>query len=133
MGRFILYLIPLVLAVYCLVNVITSRNEDIRNLPKVGWIVIILFFPLIGSIVWLFAGRPIEARDRRSPYERRAPQFPEYDRPGRLYAPDPEADAEFLKKVRERAEEQRRKAQEEKRRQQGQQSDEPDGATGAEG
>jgi hypothetical protein len=111
MGRLIVfYVVPLVLAIYCLVNAITSRADDVRNLPKVAWILLILFFPFLGSIAWLVAGRPVAARPRR--YERSAPEFPEYDRPGRAAAMDPEADAEFLRKVRERAEEQRRKAKE---------------------
>ena len=62
MGRLILfYLVPLVLAIYCLVNAITSRADDIRHLPKVAWILLILFFPFLGSIAWLAAGRPVAA------------------------------------------------------------------------
>lgn len=114
MGRLILfYLVPLVLAIYCLVNAITSRPDDIRHLPKVAWILLILFFPFLGSIAWLLAGRPVAPRPR--PYERPATAFPEYDRPGRAAAVDPEADAEFLRRVRERAEEQRRKAKEQEK------------------
>ena len=111
MGRLIVfYLVPLVLAIYCLINAITSRPDDIRHLPKVAWLLLIRFFPFLGSIAWLVAGRPVAARPRA--YERPATDFPEYDRPGRAAAIDPEADAEFLRKVRERAEEQRRMAKE---------------------
>ena len=53
---------------------------------------------------------------RHGPHERSVGAYPEYDRPGRFAATDPEADEAFLKKVRERAEEQRRKAREQKRR-----------------
>ena len=98
-----------VLWVYCLVSVISSRDGDARHLPKIGWIVIVLLFPLVGSIAWLVAGRPRGARTARSPYERQAPGFPEYDRPGRASALDAEADEEFLRRCRERAEEQRRR------------------------
>ena len=71
------------------------------------WLLIVLFFPLAGSLAWLVAGRP--RRERRRPGAARAvPQFPEYDRPGRASASRPEDDEEFLRKVRERAEEQRR-------------------------
>jgi hypothetical protein len=123
MGRLIVfYVLPLVLAIYCLVNAITSRDSDIRHLPKVAWILLILFFPFVGSIAWLLAGRPIEPRPGPR-HERLAPAFPEYDRPGRAAAVDPEADAEFLRQVRERAEEQRRKAREEKRKQEEQEQE----------
>lgn len=93
--------------VFCLVDVISSEEGSIRNLPKFPWLLIVLFFPLAGSIAWLVAGRPQDA-PRRSAHEREVPQFPEYDRPGRAAAVSPEDDEEFLRKVRERAEEQRR-------------------------
>ena len=124
MGRLLLfYVVPLVLAIYCLVEAISSRDDEIRHLKKVWWILLILFFPLLGSIAWLAAGRPVRAQARPSAYERPAPVFPEYDRPGRAAAVDPEADAEFLRKIRERAEEQRRLAKEMKKREES--GDEP--------
>jgi len=107
-----------ILWLYCLINVITSRDDEVRNLPKIAWLVIVLLFPLVGSIAWLAAGRPVSAAAPRSRWERSAPGFPEYDRPGRAAALDPEADAEFLRKVRERAEDQRRRAKEQQRREQ---------------
>ncbi len=112
--RVLLYLLPIVLAVYCLVEAISARDDEVRNLSKVWWILLILFFPFIGSIAWLAAGRPVRASRRPGPYERSASAFPEYDRPGRFAATDPEADEAFLAQVRERAEEQRRLARERK-------------------
>ena len=50
------------------------------------WILLILFFPLAGSIAWLVAGRPTGALPRRPAHERGAPGYPEYDRPGRMAA-----------------------------------------------
>ncbi len=95
--------------VYCLVDVLGSRDDEVRGLPKLGWFVVVLLFPLAGSLVWLVAGRPQAARPARSAYERPAPAFPEYDRPGRATASSPEADEDFLRQVRARAEEQRRR------------------------
>ena len=54
------------------------------------------------------------------------PQFPEYDRPGRAAATSPEADEEFLRKVRERAEEQRRAYREQQLRRERQERGETD-------
>lgn len=115
MLRLMFFVVPLVLAIYCLVEAISSRDDEVRHLSRVWWILLILFFPFVGSIAWLAAGRPVRAPRRTGAYERPMPEFPEYDRPGRLAASDPEADAEFLRKVRARAEEQRRKAQEQRR------------------
>ena len=47
------------------------------------------------------------------------PHYPEYDRPGRAMGATPESDDEFLKRVRERAEEQRRRAAEQKKIEEG--------------
>lgn len=112
MIRALPFLILFVLAIFCLVQAISARDDEVRNLPRFVWILLILFFPLVGSIAWLVAGRPLPApRQTWAP-----PGFPEYDRPGRAAATNPEDDAEFLRKVRERAEEQRRRYAEEKRR-----------------
>ncbi|WP_148612402.1 PLDc N-terminal domain-containing protein [Nocardioides rubriscoriae] len=101
--------------VYCLVEVIQTPEGSIRNLPKVVWLLLVLLFPFVGSVAWLVAGRPDHGPGRVSPYERRAPQFPEYDRPGRAAAVDPARDEEFLRQVRERAEAQRRRHEERRR------------------
>ncbi|MCW2762674.1 MAG: hypothetical protein JWR85_2875 [Marmoricola sp.] len=100
-------LLVLALWVFCLVDVIGSSEGEVRNLPKLWWIVIVLLFPFAGSVAWLVAGRP-QGEAGRSKHERAMPGFPEYDRPGRAAAAKPEDDEAFLNQVRERAEEQRR-------------------------
>jgi Phospholipase_D-nuclease N-terminal len=85
---------------FCLLDVITSDESECRNLPKFGWLVLVLILPDVGSIIWLIAGRPL----------RPAGGLP--DAPGRSSVPNPDDDEEFLRKVRERAEQQRRKARE---------------------
>ena len=112
----VVWAVGAVLWLYCLIEAITSNEGDVRNLPKLGWIFLVLLFPFVGSIAWLAAGRPVTVQRRRGSHERGTSAFPEYDRPGRFAASDPAADEEFLKKVRERAEEQRRRAAEQKRR-----------------
>ena len=106
----------LALWIYSLVDVIGSDEGAIRHLPKLWWLLIVLLFPFAGSVAWLLAGRATGRGPGRSPYERAVPQFPEYDRPGRMAATDTAADEEFLRGVRERAEEQRRRHREEQRR-----------------
>ena len=120
------FLLVLALDIFCVIDVIQSREDEVRNLPKIAWLLLILFFPLIGSIAWLAAGRPQRGPARRSAYEREALGFPEYDRPGRAAGLTPESDEEFLRRVRERAEEQRRKAAEEKKRREQEQEQDPD-------
>lgn len=105
----VMSVISFALAVYCVVSIIGTPAHRIRNLPKVAWLLLVLFFPLLGSIAWLAAGRPAKTARAPRAYERETPEFPEYDRPGRAAAVDPAKDEEFLRKVRERAEEQRKR------------------------
>lgn len=110
MARLGVYVGPLivVLWVFCVVDVILTRPDRARHLPKIGWLVLVLLFPLVGSVAWLVAGRP---RAGRAPGPS-ATGFPEYDRPGRVAGVSPESDEEFLRRCRERAEEQRRRHRE---------------------
>lgn len=107
----LLGVVSLALAIYCLIDVIRTPEGAAQHLPKIAWLVLVLLFPLVGSIAWLVAGRPGRAAAPRS-----TSAFPEYDRPGRMVASDPEADDAFLRQVRARAEEQRRRYREEQRR-----------------
>ena len=104
--------------IFCLVDVAQTRDDEIRNLNKGAWILIVLFFSVMGAIGWFVFGRPDRRPRTPAAYERHAPAFPEYDRPGRAAALDPEKDAEFLEQVRLRAEEQRRRYAEQKKREQ---------------
>ena len=46
--RYLPAVVAFALAVFCLVDVIGAREP--RNLPKWAWIVMILLFPLVGSL-----------------------------------------------------------------------------------
>lgn len=110
-------LILLGLWVFCLIDVITTAESDMRNLPKMAWLFIVLILPDIGSIAWLVAGRNWQGR--QSSYRSNtgaAKAYPEYDRPGRAVPANPDDDDAFLKQVRERAEAQRREYQARRKR-----------------
>lgn len=108
MIRLLPAVVVFILWAYCLVDAITTDQSRIRHLPKVAWIVLVLLFPLVGSIAWLVAGRPTTPA-RLTREQGGAAGFPEYERPGRMAAADPVKDEEFLRQVRARAEEQRRR------------------------
>ena len=82
-------LATLALWIFSLVDVIGSDEGRIRHLLKVWWLLIVLFFPLAGSIAWLVAGRPARGGPRSPRHERAVPEFPEYDRPGGQWRPTP--------------------------------------------
>lgn len=110
----LLGVVTFALWVFCLVEAISTPADRIRNLPKVAWVLLVLLFPLVGSIAWLVAGRP-DSGAARSGHDRSAPGFPEYNRPGRAAPADPAKDEEFLRQVRERAEDQRRRHEQARR------------------
>ena len=110
-------LIELILLVYCVLNVITTPEDQVRNLPKLLWLFLVILLPLVGGIAWLVAGRPLSGgRPGGMPYKGNTGRFPEYDRPGRAAAQNPDDDEAFLRNLRERAEEQRKRAAEQARR-----------------
>ncbi|GAB3131142.1 PLDc N-terminal domain-containing protein [Tsukamurella serpentis] len=99
--------IVLLLWVLALVDVIVADEHRVRHLPKLGWLAVILLIPLAGSLIWFLLGRPVGAA---SGAPSRTTGYPEYERPGRHLAQYPDDDDEFLRKCRERADEQRRRA-----------------------
>jgi hypothetical protein len=110
-------LLELILLVYCVLNVITTPEDQVRNLPKLLWLFLVVFLPLVGGIAWLVAGRPVGGtRPGGLPYKGNTGRFPEYERPGRATANSPDDDEAFLRGLRERAEEQRKRAADQARR-----------------
>jgi len=61
MLRVLMFLVPLALSVYAFIDCISTEDEDIRHMPKPLWAILVLLFPLVGSVSWLIAGK------RRSP------------------------------------------------------------------
>ncbi|GCE77181.1 PLD nuclease N-terminal domain-containing protein [Cellulomonas biazotea] len=97
MIRYLPFVVEIGLLVYCLIDCVQSDEGRVRNLPKVGWIVLIILLPIVGGIAWLVAGRPQGTR-RDVPWPSTATAgFPEYERP-RRGAPDD--DPEFLAGMR---------------------------------
>lgn len=100
MLRLLPIIIELGLLVYCLVDCIQTDSVLVRNLPKGGWILLIVVLPLVGGIAWLVAGRPERgARAPGVPWPSTATAgFPEYERPRPL---GPDDDPGFLAADRE--------------------------------
>ncbi|GAA1525716.1 hypothetical protein GCM10009678_03870 [Actinomadura kijaniata] len=43
---------------FCLFDVLTTDEADIRLLPKFGWFLAVLLFSLPAAVLWLVLGRP---------------------------------------------------------------------------
>ncbi len=57
MLQFLLWIVPLGLLIFSLIDVITSDDYQVKHLPKLLWVFIIILLPLVGSIVWLAIGK----------------------------------------------------------------------------
>ncbi|MDM4722858.1 PLDc N-terminal domain-containing protein [Micromonospora sp. WMMA1363] len=97
----LLFLAQVVLAVFALISCLSAEEGDIRALPRVAWVLIILLFPLVGSIAWFVAGRERAAGRPRAAWPAGG-VFAERKR--RPVAPDD--DPEFLRSIEERSNQQ---------------------------
>ena len=57
MFQVIIPVLTLGLLIFALIDVITSDESQIKHLPKLVWVLLIVFLPLVGSIIWLVAGK----------------------------------------------------------------------------
>jgi hypothetical protein len=103
-------LVLLAVWLFCIIDVITTPESQIRNLPKLAWLLIVIVLVDLGSIAWLVAGRNWAGStgDGLAYKGNRGTEFPEYDRPGRFRPSNPDDDEAFLRQLRDRAEQQRR-------------------------
>jgi hypothetical protein len=90
----LLFLADIVLIVIALISCLSAGEGDLRALPRIAWVFIILLFSPIGPIVYLVAGRPLNAAAKGGAW-RPGSGFPEAQRPRRPVAPDD--DPEFLR------------------------------------
>ena len=103
-----LFLVQLCLLVYCVLNIVTTPDDQLRHLPKLGWLLLVIVLPLAGGITWLVAGRP--TRPARSLPNPPAGDAPVTQTPSRGDASNPDDDAAFMASLRLRAEQQRQAA-----------------------
>ncbi|HVE74409.1 MAG TPA: PLD nuclease N-terminal domain-containing protein [Mycobacteriales bacterium] len=109
-GAGLLGLAELCLVVYCFLDVLRTPGARVRNLPKPVWLILCFIPPILGPLSWLLFGRPSGPAPASLPYKGNHGIPPEYDRPGRAVAANPDDDEAFLRALRERAQEQRRQA-----------------------
>ncbi|WP_432549446.1 PLDc N-terminal domain-containing protein [Kineococcus esterisolvens] len=74
-------LLALGLTVYCVVSIAQADAGEVRALPRWGWLLAVLFLPLLGAAAYLLAGRPVAGvPGRRTPPGRRpGPKGPDDD------------------------------------------------------
>jgi len=50
------------LLIGALVDIILRSDEQVKHLPKIVWVLLVVFLPLIGSILWFTIGREYNQR-----------------------------------------------------------------------
>ncbi|GIE30970.1 hypothetical protein Ait01nite_040150 [Actinoplanes italicus] len=93
-------LIDLVLIIAALISCLSAEEHEIRALPRIVWVILILLFSPIGPIAWFVAGRPARPiKLSNGQVWQPGGGFPENQRP-RPTAPDD--DPEFLRGIADR-------------------------------
>ena len=90
------------LTAYCVFDLSATDESLVRNLPKLMWVWVILFMPIIGSVAWLALGRPVNASFTPGSTQPRPRST--YQRPPSLppAGPGPEDSPEFMTDLEER-------------------------------
>lgn len=69
----VLYVLILVLMVVALIDAIRIDDSRVKHMPKVVWILLIIFIPLLGIVLWFALGRSYEGASRPVRMPRRRP------------------------------------------------------------
>ncbi|MFI1162067.1 PLD nuclease N-terminal domain-containing protein [Streptomyces sp. NPDC020801] len=95
MFRYLPFLLVLALWIYAFIDCLNTPEEEVRGLPKVGWVIVILLFGevLVGPIAWLAAGKV-----RHTPANGSTPS--QWHRNHRSTWVAPDDDPEFLKSLK---------------------------------
>jgi hypothetical protein len=86
----------LLFTVFVTVFAASAKKNEVRNLPKWAWIVICLFVPIIGGLLYLVLGRPIGGPKNRF---------------GRTKIVAPDDDPAFLRDLSDKLEKEKPEAQ----------------------
>ena len=93
------------LTLYTLLDALRTHQEQMRTFPKWLWIIAVIFFPVVGPLLWLLLGRP---RAVRAPKPRQGGGFTGSRRgtpPPATSSPDD--DEEYLRWLKTKADRQR--------------------------
>ena len=94
------------LTLYTLLDALRTHQDQMRTLPKWLWIIAVIFFPVVGPLLWLLLGRP---RAVRAPKTQQGGGFTGSRRGTPLPATSsPDDDEEYLRWLKTKADRQRR-------------------------
>ncbi len=53
----VLSAVTFLLVIAALVDIITRQDGQVKHMPKMVWVLLVIFLPLIGSVLWFLIGR----------------------------------------------------------------------------
>ena len=67
MLRYLPFILVLAVWIYAFIDCLNTPEKEVRKLPKVVWVIIILLFGqvLLGPVAWFIVGRPRRNRGTR--------------------------------------------------------------------
>ncbi|WEK60414.1 MAG: PLD nuclease N-terminal domain-containing protein [Candidatus Microbacterium colombiense] len=71
---FLFSLLVIALMIGALIDIITRDDSQVKHLPKMVWIIIVILLPLVGSLLWFGLGREYGSEGISIPRMRRAPR-----------------------------------------------------------
>ncbi|WIB60874.1 PLDc N-terminal domain-containing protein [Curtobacterium sp. MCLR17_007] len=52
----VLPVVTVLLTVFALIDILTKTDDQIRGLPKIAWVILVVLVPVVGGIVWFVVG-----------------------------------------------------------------------------
>lgn len=75
--QFVFWLVLVAAMVVAIVDIVTRDDSQIKHMPKVLWLILVILLPLLGVILWFVLGR------EHTPGAPRVPRIPRPSRPSR--------------------------------------------------
>ena len=103
--RMLIYAVPVILALYALIDCVRNEAPTTSRLPKPIWILIIIVVPVIGPLAWFLVSRFVEpggVQNRKTKPNRPTPRG--------VRAPDDDPD--FLWRLEQQSRRRRREREE---------------------
>ena len=92
------------LTLYTLLDAVRTPAHEARTLPKWLWVLVTLFFPVVGPLMWLILGRPKAQPAAGTP----RPGFGQRRNTPAPSVSSPDDDEEYLRWLKAKAERERR-------------------------
>ena len=97
MLKLFIFALPVILTIYGMIDCVLTPESDMRWLPKVAWVMVILLLPGVGAAIWLICGREDSGGTRTRGFSRPGGRAGPA-RTTRMSAPDDDPD--FLRQLR---------------------------------